>query len=660
MDRLELALALVVFFGSVCEGAPPSSMEFTLLDDFREPSAWLQGDPKISLQERDFAVITSKEFVKAGKQSLLFTVHVNWTPRPGEKYPLGWPTIGRSFATPQDWSRYDYLCFRLLTKSSRRYLPDPALKIGFSTRDGKGVEKWHAIPGIRTDQWQEIAVPLAANIDRVHITGIRLYVAEAWYEDRDRVDFYLSDMRLGKRTLPGLLGCTVCSRTGPRGEGLRVGVRAEGPISGTSVRCRITDLKGSAERTFTEPLTTKDQNFAWQTRDLPPGGHHAEVDLLAADGRSVDSCRKYFRSLQAGKRCYLKLVTFYTPPVGKCDPKQLAVLNDSAYAGVAIPPVPIDESAAPVPDCRTIEPQLAAVRQALTIDPWPWVDLNRFIGARPDSLAHEGNNAGALKYFTAIKGMDLDNETGARGDMLNKWRLALRTARRWKSPGVMWDPEAYNDYRAYDVRWVAKARGETMDQVIRKCEKLGGEMARIVAAEYPTCIVWSLFSRLEEPTIVPGREQPIFTTPAHITLGLLRYAKEHRVPLKYLCGGETTPGYCSKSLAELKQKIADRDEAMAPFLEEFPDHLFLAGTISPFHDYRLASGWIKEGKYAGSPFKTLADFQPMFKALFDAYDWVWIYASSAAKTEPYNPKNNRMYSSVLRAALDASAKGGGP
>jgi hypothetical protein len=131
------------------------------------------------------------------------------------------------------------------------------------------------------------------------------------------------------------------------------------------------------------------------------------------------------------------------------------------------------------------------------------------------------------------------------------------------------------------------------------------------------------------------------------------------VPLKYLCGGETIPGYCSKGLAELEQKIADRDEAMAPFLEEFPDHLFLAGTISPFHDYRLASGWIKQG-YAGSPFRTLADFRPMFKVLFDAYDWVWIYASSAAKTEPYNRKNNRMYSSVLRAALDASAKGGEP
>ena len=162
-----------------------------------------------------------------------------------------------------------------------------------------------------------------------------------------------------------------------------------------------------------------------------------------------------------------------------------------------------------------------------------------------------------------------------------------------------------------------------------------------------------------EPASVPGREQPIYTTPAHITLGLLRYAKEHRVPLKYLCGGETMPGYCSKSLADLKRKIAERDEAMAPFLEEFPDHLFLAGTISPSHDYRLANDWIKQG-YADSPFKTLEDFEPMFKTLFDAYDWVWIYASSAAKTEPYNPANSQMYSRVLRAALDASTKGGGP
>jgi hypothetical protein len=41
----------------------------------------------------------------------------------------------------------------------------------------------------------------------------------------------------------------------------------------------------------------------------------------------------------------------------------------------------------------------------------------------------------------------------------------------------------------------------------------------------------------------------------------------------------------------------------------------------------------------------------MFRTLFDAYDWVWVYAASAAQTAPYDPQNNRRYSDLLRAAL---------
>jgi len=47
----------------------------------------------------------------------------------------------------------------------------------------------------------------------------------------------------------------------------------------------------------------------------------------------------------------------------------------------------------------------------------------------------------------------------------------------------------------------------------------------------------------------------------------------------------------------------------------------------------------------------------LFRTLFDAYDWNWIYASSAARTEPYKPENDRLYSEVLREALAASAAG---
>jgi len=72
---------------------------------------------------------------------------------------------------------------------------------------------------------------------------------------------------------------------------------------------------------------------------------------------------------------------------------------------------------------------------------------------------------------------------------------------------------------------------------------------------------------------------------------------------------------------------------------------------------------VKQGKqslsfgYADSPIRLLADFEPMFRTLFDAYDWVWIYASSSAKTLPYRDENCRMYSETLNTALATSVRG---
>jgi hypothetical protein len=309
---------------------------------------------------------------------------------------------------------------------------------------------------------------------------------------------------------------------------------------------------------------------------------------------------------------------------------------------------------APVPPYDSFAPQAAMLRRVLTIDPWPWVVLNRFIGARPDGGGHASAHAANFDYFRRVKGLDLDGEAGNRADMLTLWRYAVRMAKEWNSPGIMIDLEAYNNYRAYNNAWVAEERGEPIDAVIPQCKKVGEDLARIIEEEYPQCIVWSLFSRLERSVRVPGRDAPILTTPSYITLGLLEYAKANNVPLKYVCGGETTPGYCNRSVEALRQKIADRDGDVAGYLEQFPDHLFLGGTISPFHDYAIATGFIETG-YKDSDFETIEDFEPMFKTLFDAYDYVWIYASSAAKTLPYRPANSQRYSRVLRKALDASA-----
>ena len=65
---------------------------------------------------------------------------------------------------------------------------------------------------------------------------------------------------------------------------------------------------------------------------------------------------------------------------------------------------------------------------------------------------------------------------------LAAWRLAVRLARHWKSPGVTLDLEAYNDYRVYQVPKVAELRGQSADEIIADCRALGAEMAAVVAA----------------------------------------------------------------------------------------------------------------------------------------------------------------------------------
>ena len=652
--RLAFVTIVILSGRSVLAGDHPA-LKFTPLDDFEDASPWVKGDPNTDLAQKDAAVTTSTEFVKQGKQSLAFLIRVNWTPRPNEKYAKGWPMMRRTFDRPRDWSQYDYLAFWLYAKTNLDLLQPRVLRVGFPTSSKSTQISWHTIEGIKPNVWQQVLVPLDADTDWRHVTGISFYVAEAWYNDGDKVDFYLDDMRLARRTTPSLMSCAVTSRIFPRGQAVAVRVKVEGPLEGVRCRCRITDTAGNQQFADTQPVTAKQQQILLRTEALPAGGHYAHVELLDKAGKVVDSRRQYFRSLQPGKCCYLKLITFYTKPIRQVDPERLKVLNDSAYAGVAIPMLGSYDTA-PVPGYDAFAPSAKAIRDALKIDPWPWIVINRIIGVAPDGRSHANSHAKNPDYFRRIKALDLDNETGARSDMLKTWRSAVRLAREWKSPGVMIDLEAYNNYRTYRVDYVAKARNESIDDVIAKCEKLGADFAKIIEEEYPACTVWSLFSRLELRQVMRGYPRKIHTTVSYFTLGLLKYAKAHNVPLKFLCGGETTPGYVNKDVAALKARIAQRDADVADYLEQFPRRFFLAGTISPFHDYSITTSWIQK-RYHGTNFKTIEDFEPMFKTLFDAYDWVWIYASSAGKTAPYDPRNNARYSAVLRAALAPSAVG---
>jgi len=118
----------------------------TTLDDFEDVSRWIKGDPVTDMVQNEVGYAPSTKFVKQGQQSLAFMIRVDWTPKPGEKYPKGWPMISRRFEQPQDWSQYDRLEFWVYTETEA-VLPSPALKCGVGGPDGKvSDESWRRGP----------------------------------------------------------------------------------------------------------------------------------------------------------------------------------------------------------------------------------------------------------------------------------------------------------------------------------------------------------------------------------------------------------------------------------------------------------------------------------------------------------------------------------
>lgn len=55
--------------------------------------------------------------------------------------------------------------------------------------------------------------------------------------------------------------------------------------------------------------------------------------------------------------------------------------------------------------------------------------------------------------------------------------------------------------------------------------------------------------------------------------------------------------------------------------------LKLGGTIAPWYEADLKTGWITKGKCGKSELKNIIDFKPLFNHLFESYNYVWIYGA---------------------------------
>jgi hypothetical protein len=629
---------------------------YTPLDDFEDATPWLKGDPHTDMTQAEVGVRPEREIVHEGKQSLAFMIRVDWTPRPGEQYAKGWPMITRTCAAPQDWSAYDQLEFWLYVQTESPLPQGRVIGFGAFPAD-KSTEDWDFPQGLRANVWQKVVVPLRLDRDLTKIAGIRFYVAEAWWQDQDRINFFIDDMKLAQYKTPHLQTLSVSPGFAGRGKSVEVRATLAGPVKGVTLKGSIM-RRGQTVATFGRPLEGKSVALAAPIPKLPGGNCQAVVELLDASRKRLDRREQFLRLPEPGKRTYLSLITFYTPDLMEATAEKLAVLNDSAYAGVAIPLFGGYE-AAPVPAYEAFAGQMKLVRETLKIDPWPWVFGNRLIGTPPDAQGHASGPKEAAEYYQAIKIMALEGDSPARADYLKQFRLAVRMAKAWQAPGIVLDLEAYHNYQAYSVAYVAEKRGETPAQVIAALQRIGAEMGKICQEEYPQCVVWSLFSHMLHPTRIAGIEGPVYYTPSYIILGFLDYCKQHKVPAKYLCGGEDSPGYYNRNVAALQDRIAARYAAMSPIMERYPEHYFMAGTISPYHDHKILTSWIQKAAGEDPELKTIQDFQPMFRTLFEAYDWVWVYASSAGRTEPYKAENSKLYGEVLTKALGEAAGASG-
>lgn len=338
---------------------------------------------------------------------------------------------------------------------------------------------------------------------------------------------------------------------------------------------------------------------------------------------------------------YLLLVTFSAPRLGQLDEAGIRAINAFPYHGVALTVIGAYQ-VVPVPGLDEFAPVVALAKARCKKDLWPWIFLNRMIGRSPRSPAHPSAPK-AGECFGRIKGMDLDGSAGALPDFLALWRLSLLLAKALGSPGVVVDLEAYNDYRVYNPFALAQMRGEEVDEVLQKLRHIGQKMADIAAEVYPDAKVWFLFTGLDASPIYESGGRRLRRSVSYIVEGLLDRAVERGLPLTVIDGGETTVGYYNPSPSALRGRISRRAEVAKPLLEKYRGRYVLAGTIAPYADASEITDWLRRAAGKSPPYKTLADFEPLFRILFSTYRYVWIYAAGAAKFYPFKPESARKF-----------------
>ena len=317
---------------------------------------------------------------------------------------------------------------------------------------------------------------------------------------------------------------------------------------------------------------------------------------------------------------YLMLVN--TAMANQMDAPKMAQFDRSPYDGVAVSFADA-YGTSPVVSLAPMQAQIASWKKSTTKDIWPWVYLNRMIGANDA----EGNPLTKVPYFQRFQGLDLDGKAGAQKDFLENWRNELRIARKTGVPGIVCDLEFYNNYKAYDLSELARMTSKSPQDALKALRQIGARMADIAATEYPGATLWFLFTGFTRPDyrVIDGQQYYLAAT--YIAEGLLDQIQQNHLPLRVLSGGEVGLGYCHNSVDDLRQAIEKRAADFAPLLQKYKGILELAGTMTLWSDRLAKKNWVTQGACGTSSAATVEDLIPYMEVLYRSYRYNWLYGS---------------------------------
>jgi hypothetical protein len=330
---------------------------------------------------------------------------------------------------------------------------------------------------------------------------------------------------------------------------------------------------------------------------------------------------------------------------------KLAQFEKSPYDGIAIAFLHAYDTS-PIPSPAEMDAKIAEWKKTTKKDIWPWVYLNRMVGIDPADKQPYSNDP----YFRRIAGLDLEDKTGAKKDFLQNWENGLRCAKDTGAPGIVFDFEFYNYYKAYYPTELARTMGKSPEEVIELLRQLGARMAASAAAQYPDATLWFLATALTHPNYDHGKYYP---SPAYISSGLLEEIRKRNLPLKVISGGEGSLGYCHASVEQFQAAIHQRAVTIAPVLQKYPDVVELGGTMTLWSEPAGKKSWMNAGDCANSSAATVEDLEPYLELLFKSYRYNWIYGSVDGSYLPFDPKSAPRFDAVIskaRANTTAIAK----